>query len=182
MDKVLIVLANGFEEVEALTVVDLLRRVDLKVTIAGLEKRGYVSGSHDITVQCDCYYQEIEEKQYDCLILPGGQPGTNNLKSNPRVIEWVKSFYSSNRLIAAICAAPLVLNEAGILAGKKVTSFPSEEEVFKNSIYLQEAVVQDGNIITSRGVGTAIEFALKIVENMKGEETANQLARRILWD
>jgi 4-methyl-5(b-hydroxyethyl)-thiazole monophosphate biosynthesis len=181
MDKVLIVLANGFEEVEALTVVDLLRRVDLKVTIAGLERK-YVTGSHDITVQCDSYYQEIEEKKYDCLILPGGQPGTNNLKSNPRVIEWVKSFYSSNRMVAAICAAPIVLHKAGILAGKKVTSFPSEKEVFKDSIYLKDAVVQDGNIITSRGVGTAIDFALKIVENKKGEETANQLARLILWD
>ena len=181
MNKVLIVLANGFEEVEALTVVDLLRRVDLKVTIAGLEKE-FVTGSHDITVQCDCYYLDIEENQYDCLILPGGQPGTNNLKANAKVFEWVQSFAASGRLIAAICAAPIVLHKTGILAGKKVTSFPSEREVFKESTYLEEAVVQDGNIITSRGLGTAIRFALKIVENMKGEETADQLAKRILYE
>ena len=180
MNKVLIVLANGFEEVEALTTIDLLRRVDLEVTIAGLE-REFVTGAHDITVKCDRYYEEIQHRDYDCLILPGGQPGTNNLKNNAKIIEWVKNFENSNKLIAAICAAPTVLYAAGILNGKKLTSFPSEKDVFSNCIYLEEAVVQDGNIITSRGVGTAIPFSLKIVENMKGKEEAAQLAERILY-
>jgi 4-methyl-5(b-hydroxyethyl)-thiazole monophosphate biosynthesis len=181
MKKILIVLANGFEEVEALTVIDLLRRVQLDVTITGL-KREFVTGAHNIAVKCDCYYQDIEETKYDCLILPGGQPGTDNLMATAEIIEWTKSFFQAGKLIAAICAAPLVLNKAGILNGKKITSFPSEKKAFLNSVYLEEPVIQDGNIITSRGLGTAIEFALKIVENIKGKDTANQLAKRILWE
>jgi len=180
MNKILIVFATGFEEVEALTTVDLLRRVDLDVTIAGLE-RDVVTGAHDITVKCDLYYEDIEQEHYDCLILPGGQPGTDNLRANHKVVNWVKNYYNSGKLIAAICAAPVVLHTAGILDGKKVTSYPSEKEVFSNCMYLEEPVVQDGNVITSRGVGTAIEFALKIVENMKGKESADQLAKQVLY-
>ena len=181
MKNVLIVLANGFEEVEALTAIDLLRRAGVNVTIAGLD-RDFVTGAHDIAVKCDSYYQDVEENKYDCLVLPGGQPGTNNLKTNSSVISWVQSFAQSHRTIAAICAAPTILQEAGILKGKKVTSFPSEKQKFTESIFSEEAVVQDGNIITSRGVGTAIQFALKIVEKLKGKESATGLANRILWN
>jgi protein deglycase len=108
--------------------------------------------------------------EYDVIILPGGMPGAKNLKSDQGVIELIKKFYSEGKLIAAICAAPIVLQEAGIIDGKKITSYPEFKEEFKSSIYMEDSVVQDNNIITSRGPATALEFAYKIAENIENHE------------
>jgi 4-methyl-5(b-hydroxyethyl)-thiazole monophosphate biosynthesis len=180
MDKVLVFLAPGFEEIEAVTVIDLLRRADIDVTVAGLE-HGSITGSHGISLLPDDHYESINPDDYKYLVLPGGQPGTNNLKSNPVVLDTVKKFKKENKLVGAICAAPTVLNEANILDNKKVTSYPTEKDSFSSSIYEESSVVKDDNIITSRGVGTAIDFALELISEIKGIEVKQDIAKKILW-
>jgi 4-methyl-5(b-hydroxyethyl)-thiazole monophosphate biosynthesis len=180
MSGVLIYLAPGFEEIEAVTIIDLLRRAEIDVTVAGLEKNP-ITGSHGISIQSDVYYEHINPDDFDYMVLPGGQPGTNNLKKNQKVLDSLKKFRNEGKLIGAICAAPIVLQEAGILDGKKVTSYPSEEEVFNASIYQSTPVVKDTNIITSRGVGTAIDFALDLIGEIKGADKKQEIAARILY-
>lgn len=180
MKKVLVFLASGFEEIEAVTIIDLLRRADVAVTVAGLEK-GIITGSHGISMGCDVFIEDIDSTQFDMLVLPGGQPGTNNLKASENVLAMVRQFNKDNKMIAAICAAPTVLAEAGVLENKRVTSYPSEKSVFNFFEYMESDVVRDGNIVTSRGVGTAISFALELVEILKGAEVKKELAEKILW-
>ena len=181
MNKVLLYLASGFEEIEAVTIIDLLRRADIDVTVAGLEA-GPIKGSHGISILSDVNYNDVNPDTFDYLVLPGGQPGTNNLKKNQKVLESVKEFQKENKLIGAICAAPTVLHEAGILDDKKVTSYPSEKDVFISSKYEVSPVVKDDNIITSRGVGTAIDFALELIGEIKGNDIKEEMAEKILYD
>jgi 4-methyl-5(b-hydroxyethyl)-thiazole monophosphate biosynthesis len=181
MNKVLVYLAPGFEEIEAVTIIDLLRRADVAVTVAGLEE-GSIKGSHGISILADVNYETINPEKYDYLVLPGGQPGTNNLKNNKKVLDSVRRFQKENKLIGAICAAPTVLQEAGILDNKKVTSYPSEKEAFNSSIYETSSVVKDDNIITSRGVGTALDFALDLIGEIKGEDAKQDIASKILYE
>ena len=180
MPNALIILAPGFEEVEAITIIDLLRRATIDVTVAGLVQ-DYVEGSHKITIKTDEYYKNVDPENFDILILPGGQPGTNNLKADKTILEWIRKRHQSGKKLAAICAAPTVMYAAGILKGIKVTSFPSEEKVFDPENYLHDNVVVDGNIITSRGVGTAIEFSLALVSILREPETAEDLRKRIVY-
>jgi len=180
MSKVLVLLSPGFEEIEAVTIIDILRRAEIDTTIAGLEKE-VVKGSHNISIESDIYYKDININEYDFLVLPGGQPGTDNLKSNPLVIEWLQTFNRENKNIAAICAAPIVLEKAKIIENIKVTSYPTEKDAFDTDYYSEEIVVQNKNIITSRGVGTAIDFTLKLVEIIKGINLKDELASKILW-
>jgi 4-methyl-5(b-hydroxyethyl)-thiazole monophosphate biosynthesis len=180
MSKVLVILAPGFEEIEAITVIDILRRARIETTVAGLESIS-ITGSHSIEVKCDAVLSQIDPRQFTHLFLPGGQPGTANLCGHQKVLELVKSFNEKNKVLAAICAAPTVLQAAGILTGKRITSYPSEREKFSSSIYQEENVVRDVNIITSRGVGTAVEFALALVENISGIEIKKDIAKKILW-
>lgn len=163
MKKVVCLLADGFEETEALQTVDILRRANIHVDLIAIDQI-QVTGSHHIKVIADGLL-DSDLMEYDMLFLPGGQPGTNHLMADERVIEAVKKFNDSKKWLAAICAAPLVLDKAGVLEGKKVTSYPSvAKDAFKKSTYLQKEVVLDGNIITSRGVGTVPAFAFTIVE------------------
>ena len=180
MNKVLIILAPGFEEIEAITVIDILRRANIDAKVVGLEDE-LVSGSHNILIKCDSTLGRIDVHEFSHLVLPGGQPGTNNLKNNKQVIDLINNFYKQNKIIAAICAAPTVLQAAGILAGKKITSYPAERETFTSSTYLDQNVVSDKNIITSRGVGTAIDFALALVENIVNKGKRAVIAKKILW-
>jgi len=180
MPSALVLLAPGFEEIEAITIIDILRRGAIDVTTAGLEK-DLIKGSHDISVLADRYYGEVDAEDFDMLILPGGQPGTNNLKNDPVVIKWIKRRFESSGKMAAICAAPTVFYEAGVTGNLKLTSYPSEEKVFVNSVYRKENVVEDKNFITGRGVGIAIEFALKIVAVLKGEKAAEEVGKQILF-
>ncbi len=180
MSKVIIIIAPGFEEIEAVTIIDLLRRGGVNVTVAGLE-RLVIKGSHDISIIPDVFYKDVKADDFDMLILPGGQPGTNNLKSNQDVLHLVKKFFSSRKKLAAICAAPAVLNAAGITNNLKLTSYPSEKSSLKNSIYLENNVVKDKNVITSRGIGTAIEFSLKLIEELEGPDAAENVRKKILF-
>ena len=180
MSKVLTILAPGFEETEAVSVIDLLRRAGVQVTVCGLNDI-HITGAHEITIMCDTRLEDLSTDDYDCLFLPGGQPGTNNLKGDRRIIDMVQHYHKKQKLIAAICAAPTVLHAAGILVGKKVTGYPSEKHSLIGSIYQEKNVVQDGNIITSRGVGTSLEFALYLIGILKSEEVKKMHAARILF-
>ncbi len=163
MKRVACYLAPGFEESEALMTVDILRRADVYVDLIGVFDK-HVVGSHDIEVVTDKLWDN-QLANYDMIFLPGGQPGTNNLLNNERVIEILQRYNKEDRLIAAICAAPLVLDRAGLLNGKRVTSFPGVEDGnFLKSEYVEDKVVVDGNIITSRGVATIPEFAFTLLE------------------
>ena len=181
MSKVLVLLSPGFEEIEAVTIIDILRRAEIDVTTAGLEKN-IVTGSHSISIKCDMYYKNVKIEDFDLLVLPGGQPGTNNMKSNSTVLEWLQKIKVENKKIAAICAAPTVLEKAKIIDTVKVTSYPSEKDKFDSNYYSEDVVVVDKNIITSRGVGTAIDFSLEIVNIIKGKEIRDELASKILWN
>ena len=180
MSKVLVILSPGFEEIEAVTIIDILRHANVDVTIAGLE-RNIVTGSHEISVKCDVYYEDVKINEFDYLVLPGGQPGSNNLKTNATILKWLQKFNNDKKSIGAICAAPIVLKEANIISNIKVTSYPAEKNNFDADFYKEQNVVKDKNFITSRGVGTAIEFALELVNSIKGKNVRDDLASKILW-
>lgn len=174
MKKALIFLAEGFEEIEALTVVDVLRRAEVICDMCSLNGE-YATGSHHITVKADLTIENLQVSEYDAVILPGGMPGSKHLKENKTVINMVKEFNDSNKIVAAICAAPIVLEEAGIILGKNVTSYPSSLASEQSCNYIEEIVACDTNIITSRGPATSLEFAFTILEKGGLGEKANAL-------
>ncbi|HZJ58604.1 MAG TPA: DJ-1 family glyoxalase III [Clostridia bacterium] len=179
--KVIVFLADGFEEVEALTVVDYLRRVDISVETISITREREVMGAHDIPVLADKTIDEVGDAElYDGVIIPGGLPGATNLRDNPMVIETVKGVYENGKLAAAICAGPIVLERAGIIEGRRVTSYPGFKDQLPGSIYVEQGVVRDGNIITARGPALAVYFAIEIAEYFLGEKKAEELQRAIL--
>lgn len=183
MKKVLLLLAEGFEEVEALTTVDYLRRGDIIVDTCSINGERRVTGAHRITVETDKDLNKIDSiKNYDALVIPGGLPGATNLRDNGRVVELVQKFDEEAKLVGAICAGPIVLQRAGILKGKEVTSYPGFDNDLKDGKYKEDLVVQDGNIITARGPAVAVYFALKLVENLVGDEKVKELTKDILLD
>ena len=166
-------LANGFEEVEALTPVDYLRRCELPVQT--------VTGSHGIPVTADILPEEMDLTRIDAVILPGGMPGTLNLEASEAVKDALNWSAEQQCLIAAICAAPSVLGHMGLLIGKKATCFPGFEGELTGAEFVDEAAVRDGNIITSRGAGTATQFAAAIIEALISKERADRLKAGIQW-
>jgi len=174
-----IILAQGFEEAEAVISIDLLRRAGIQVTIAGLAS-AEVSGSRGITIKADTILSNIPES-FDALILPGGQPGTTNLSRSGEVLDIVRESAARSRLIAAICAAPSVLGKAGILKGVQACCYPGFEDALTDAKLSNDPVVCDGNIITSRGLGTAIQFGLAIVRYMVDNATAEKIAKAIIY-
>jgi 4-methyl-5(b-hydroxyethyl)-thiazole monophosphate biosynthesis len=178
MPSALVPLAEGFEEIEAVTIVDVLRRGGVDVITAGLES-AIVEGSHQMTVIADRVLDRIDPTTFDLIVLPGG-PGTYKLKEDPRIADMLKQHAQAGKLTAAVCAAPLVLSEAGLLEGKKATSFPSVREQLQVGEYLTVPVVVDGQIVTGRGPGTAMAFALKLVEILMGADVAAKLAENML--
>lgn len=183
MKSVVVFLAEGFEEIEAITMVDVLRRVSIECdTCSIVEDKYYVTGAHGIEIKADKNINDINSKEYDCLILPGGMPGSENLKQNNVVIKMINEFNKENKIIGAICAAPIVLEEAGILSNKKVTSYPGFEKMLGDCNYIEDIVVEDGNIVTSRGPATALQFSLKIVEKLIGIEKSNELKDEMMLD
>jgi len=170
-----IFLAEGFEEVEALAVVDVLRRANLEVKTIGVTHT-HVTGSHQITITTDLNLEDIKAlDDADMLILPGGQPGTNNLMENKHVHELLMKAFYEDRYIAAICAAPTVLDFLGITEGKALTCYPTYQKNIKKGTVIDIDTVVDGKLITGRGVGVALEFGLEIVKVLKGEAIRNSL-------
>lgn len=180
MSRVLVPLAEGFEEIEAVTVVDLLRRAGIEVVTAALAP-GPVTGSHGIAVQADTDIDAALEQRFDMIVLPGGMPGAANLGNDSRVISLLRLFADSDRFTAAICAAPGVLAKAGLLAGKRATSFPGflTPENAPGTVLVEEAVVEDGRVITSRGPGTAMDFALALVQRLEGAGVRREVESRL---
>jgi protein deglycase len=168
MKNVLVPLAPGFEEIETITVVDILRRSGARVYIAGIIE-GVIEGSRGINIIADVHIKNIDPKNFDLIILPGGQPGTDNLKNDFRVATILKEMAVNQKLIAAICAAPIILEINGLLHNRRRTSHPSFKELLEGDEYIDDRVVVDHNIITSRSPGTAMEFAFKLVEILFGK-------------
>lgn len=178
-NKVLIFAAEGFEELEALTVVDVLRRSDVEVDVCSLGDI-LITGAHGIQVKADITMEQLDENKYNAVVLPGGMPGTLNLKNNGKVLEVIKSFNKLGKLVCAICAAPMVLECADILKGKKATSYPDFIDSSCGCTYCEELVVRDNNIITSRGPATAIYFAVEILRALKGQEAVDKIKNDML--
>lgn len=166
MAKVAVILANGFEEIEALTVVDVLRRANISCDMVGFEEQ--VTGSHDIQVTADRVF-DGDLSDYDLLVLPGGMPGSANLRDNQALILQIKAFYKAGKKIAAICAAPIALHQAGVLKDKHFTCYDGVQEQITDGIYQKETVVVDGNLTTSRGPSTALAFAYELVDQLGGD-------------
>jgi 4-methyl-5(b-hydroxyethyl)-thiazole monophosphate biosynthesis len=176
MAVVLVPLAQGSEELEAVTVIDLLRRAGIEVVVAGLE-RGPVKGSRGTVLMPDTTLEEALRREYDMVVLPGGQPGATNLENDARLREFLKRMATAGKYTAAICAAPKVLAAAGLLDGKRATSFPGAVEIKQYPRVRLETldVVTDGRIVTSRGPGTAMDFALELIELLAGREKRDQV-------
>ena len=175
--KVMIPFAEGFEEIEALTVVDVLRRAGIQVDTVGVVGSVILS-AHGVRMMVDKRLNEINPDEYDAIILPGGNPGYINLGRSSKVIEMIKKFNSKNKLIAAICGAPSILARERLLDDKKATIYPGNEKLL--AYPRGNPVVVDGNIITSQGPGTAMEFALKIVEKLLNPATVEKLKKELV--
>ncbi|MSR94443.1 DJ-1/PfpI family protein [Clostridiaceae bacterium 68-1-5] len=182
MKKVGVFLAEGFEEIEALTVVDLLRRAEIYVDIISVEAQEAVRGSHGICVQADTLFEETDFSEYHMLVLPGGMPGTTNLQEHRGVCTLVKRFLVEGKYVAAICAAPVILSGLGLLRGKRVTCYPLVEQQLQGAVLTGGRTAVDGQIITGRSAGGAVEFALKIIEILAGEEKAGEIAEGIVYE
>lgn len=180
MSKVNMYFATGFEEVEALTVVDLLRRVGIEVDMVSITGIKEVKGAHGITVKMDKIFDKADD-DVDMLILPGGMPGTTNLGAHLGLETMIKTYNNRGRYIAAICAAPTIFGKMGLLDGRCATCYPGMESGLVGATVKYDPVVVDGNIITSRGLGTAIDFALAIVTELLDEATASDLASKIVY-
>jgi len=169
MKSVLVLFAAGSEELETVTVVDILRRGGVSVSLAGLEA-GALRGSRGIVLMPDTTLDDALKHDYDMVVLPGGQPGTDNLKADARVLKLIRQMSQQGKYVTAICAAPAVLASAGLLGGKQATCFPGALDAFPQVMQRPSAVVEDGKLITSRGPGTAMDFALTLVERLAGSE------------
>jgi 4-methyl-5(b-hydroxyethyl)-thiazole monophosphate biosynthesis len=174
MAKVLVPLADGCEELEAVTIIDLLRRAGIDVVVAGL-KPGVVKASRGVQLLPDMTLDVALQDSYDMVVLPGGMPGAANLKADARIIELLKNMAAAGKYTAAICAAPMVLAEAGVLAGKQATSYPGFLDALPGVTISAAAVVQDGKVLTSRGPGTAMDFALALIEALAGADKRRQV-------
>lgn len=181
MSKIAIFFATGFEEIEALTVVDILRRAGETVQMVSITGEKRVTSSHDVTVEMDLLFSEVDFTTLDVLVLPGGMPGTKNLEAFAPLMEQVDDFVKAGKLVTAICAAPSILGHRGHLKGKKACSFPSFEDHLEGADVVKEPTVIDGNIITGRGMGAAIPFGLAILEKLQGKEAAEALAEKIVY-
>jgi 4-methyl-5(b-hydroxyethyl)-thiazole monophosphate biosynthesis len=182
MSSATVILADGFEEIEAVTQIDVLRRAGVEVTVAGLTGR-QATGAHGLSINCDLELVDLAAEP-DLVVLPGGMPGSENLGRSEAVVSLLEEQFASGRKIGAICAAPAYAPvAAGVLAGKRATCYPSFEQRFGSStIAVDDRVVVDGNIITSRGPGTALEFALVLVDELIGREKADELRAAMLVD
>lgn len=177
MKTALLLLADGFEEIEAVTIIDVLRRGAVAVTTASLAAK-HVRGSHDIVIEADTLFDSVSVENYDALVLPGG-PAAKTLREEARVQSAIKQAVAADKLVAAVCAAPTALEVAGVLKGKRATSYPGNP--LPSAQFVEERVVEDGNIVTSRGPGTTMAFALKLVERLSGAEVAKTTADKLLY-
>ena len=182
MSKVVIALANGCEEIEALTVADILFRAGVSVTTASINETEKVISSHKVTITADKTFDAVDFSDTEMIVLPGGMPGTNNLQTYKPLTDKVLEFAASGKFVAAICAAPKILGSLGLLNGRRACCHPGfEAELTGADVVLDEPAVKDGNIITGRSMGCAIPFALMILGALEGKEKEAELSRKIVW-
>lgn len=181
MSKVYVFFAEGFEEIEALTVVDMLRRVKIETVMVSVGTDKTVMGAHNIPVVTDGLFAEFSYEDGAMAVLPGGMPGTNHLMVHEELKKLLLSYHEAKKYLAAICAAPSVLGMNGLLEGRHATCYPGFEDKLLGAKVLPDAVVMDGTIITSRGMGTAISFGAALVSVLAGEETAEELLKAIQY-
>lgn len=181
MSKLGIFMADGCEEIEGLTVVDIARRADIEIVTISITGKREVTSSHNVTFLADALATEVDYEELDGIVLPGGMPGTLHLGADETVNKVIKEFAAAGKMVGAICAAPSVLGAAGLLTGKKATCHPGFEEKLIGATTCEDAVVVDGNIITSRGMGTAILFALAIVRYFKDDEAVEQICKGLVY-
>jgi 4-methyl-5(b-hydroxyethyl)-thiazole monophosphate biosynthesis len=179
---VYVYLADGFEEVEALTAVDVLRRGDVDVQTASITGRKNVCGAHGISVEADILFEDADHDNCEMLVMPGGLPGAEYLQNHAGLKEQICRFAAENRNIAAICAAPMMLGAHGVIAGRSATIYPGMEGRLTGGTATGEAVTIDGNIITGQGPGKAMAFALALVERLKGKVVRDQVAAGLLFE
>lgn len=179
MKKVIVFLAEGFEEIEAISIIDTLRRAQISVTTVSVGEDKMVKGAHNVSVQADKLFDEVDFTSYDMVVLPGGMPGAKNLQEHAGVEQQVLAF-AKDKHIAAICAAPMVLGGLGLLKGKRATCYPGFEPELIEATITNEPVTVDGNIITGKGPAFAIKFALQIVETLMGKATHDEVSSGLL--
>ena len=178
--RVAVLLAPGFEEIEAVTAIDILRRAGVEVRVAGTEDNRMVAGSHGIAVGIETTLATLTAAELDAVVLPGGMPGAANLKRDARVLALVREMRQAGKLVAAICAAPIALAAAGVLAGRKVTAFPSVREQLTGAVCTGARVEFDGGILTGVAAGAAIEFSLALLEHLGLTDKARTLRADML--
>jgi 4-methyl-5(b-hydroxyethyl)-thiazole monophosphate biosynthesis len=180
MKKVLIHFADGFEEIEAITPVDVLRRAGCEVITISVTGKNEVTSARGVTISADKHFFEADYEHADLIILPGGQPGSDNLNRHEGLKKQIKIFHEQGKMIAAICAAPLVLGSTGILKGKKATCFPGTEPRLIGATCTGNAIEVDGNIITGKGPGVALMFSLTLAEMLVGKAKADEVRRAMI--
>lgn len=181
MKKIGIFMADGCEEIEGLTVVDLVRRAKMEIIMISITERKEVTSSHNVTFLADALAKDVDFDALDGIVLPGGMPGTLNLGADETVGKVIRKFAEEGKLVAAICAAPSVLGAAGLLEGKHASCHPGFEEKLTGAFLSEDTVVVDGNIITSRGMGTAVHFGLAIIRYFMDDETLDQVKKGIVF-
>lgn len=181
MSKVYIFLADGFEDIEGLTVVDLMRRAQIDIQTVSIKDTKEIQTSHGITMLTDRTFGETDFSDADMLVLPGGMPGTRYLGEYKPLTDLLTDFYEKGGKVAAICAAPSVFAALGFLKGRKATSYPSFMDKLEGALTTEEPVAVDGNVTTSRGLGTAIDFALCLIAQLLGEEKAKEIAASVVY-
>lgn len=181
MKKIAIFFAKGYEEIEALTVVDICRRAGIIIDMVSVTEALTVEGGHGIHVEMDKTFSQVNFEEYDCIVLPGGGEGTKGLEAHEPLMAQVDAFHQANKYIAAICAAPSIFGHRGILKGRKACSYPCFEDHLEGAEVTAGPVEVAGHVITSRGMGTSIPFALAIVEVFCGKDVAEELAESIIY-
>lgn len=183
MKRVFALIANGSEETECLVVVDLLKRAGIDVPLVSIHEEKEIISSHNIKIIADNCIKDVIFSDYDGIFIPGGMPGSEYISSNKVVINALKTADEENKIIAAICAAPgVVLGRHGLLKGRKATCYPGFEKELVNDTYVDVGVIKDGNIITSRGLGYALDLGLEIIKTLLGEEEAKRIKKQIQYD
>ncbi len=181
MNRIAIFFAKGYEEIEALAVVDICRRCGLTIDMVSVTEELTVEGAHGIVVNMDKTFSQVDFAQYDMIVLPGGGEGTRNLEAHEALMAQVDAFYEAGKYIGAICAAPSIFGHKGILKGRKACSYPSFESHLEGAEVTAGPVEVDGNVVTSRGMGTSIPFGLAIAGLFCGQEKAEEMAKTIIW-
>ena len=180
MKKIAVHLANGFEEIEAITIIDVLRRANLKVITVSITEEYQVTGAHQIAIIADKLFPEVNYQEIDVLVLPGGMPGAKNLDQHQGLQKQILQFNKEKKLLGAICAAPMVLGHLHILEGKKAVCYPGFESELTGAEVLEVPVICSDNIVTGRGVGAALKFSLMLVELLDNKQKAEALAKAML--